>query len=148
MINDKFYDSYEKITNFFSIEYILNLLYNILKFSLVFIILPFSILSKIFKYEIKLSIFANFQLYFFISWIPIFILLGGAHKKKIFIEGLDNLLILIFAILLFLCIRTYLKSICILLKISTKRGILLLLVSFILPPEFINLASKIGLLSL
>ncbi|WP_297213460.1 MULTISPECIES: hypothetical protein [Thermodesulfovibrio] len=110
-----------------------DIIFPILRYLFIFILIPWIIANTIFKEKINLSVFSNFQFYFFLSWIPIYIWLGCAFTVKSL--SLQNVLgiYIIFGSLSIIFFINYLKGLWKLLNLNWKKGILFYIIAFILP---------------
>ncbi|MEJ5226807.1 hypothetical protein [Thermodesulfovibrio sp.] len=110
-----------------------NLIFNILRYAFIFILIPWIISNTIFKEKINLSVFSNFQFYFLLSWIPLFIWFGCVYIVKILYNENTTGLLVIFPFLLVVFFFNYFRGICKLLNFNWKRGILFFITALILP---------------
>lgn len=119
----------KKISSLISFD----LIFNILRYLFIFILIPWIISNTIFKEKINLSVFSNFQFYFLLSWIPLFIWFGCVYiVKKLYNEDTTGLLV-IFSFFLVIFFFNYFRGICKLLNFNWKRGILFYITALILP---------------
>lgn len=119
----------KKISSLISFD----LIFNILRYAFIFILIPWIISNIIFKEKINLSVFSNFQFYYLLSWIPLFIWFGCVYIVKILYNENSTGLLVIFSFLLFVFLFNYFKGICKLLNFNWKKGILFYITALILP---------------
>lgn len=119
----------KKISSLISFD----LIFNILRYAFIFILIPWIISKTIFKEKINLSVFSNFQFYFLLSWIPLFIWFGCVYIMKISYNENTIGLLIIFPFLLAIFFFNYFRGICKLLNFNWKRGILFYITALILP---------------
>lgn len=122
-------DSFKKIYNLKSFDSI----FSIFKYPLIFVFIPWVIANSIFKEKIKLPVFANFQFYFLLSWIPIYVWFGCLYLMKALYNKSNFLLIAIFFISTIVFFINYFRGLCKLLNTSWKKGILFFIISLVLP---------------